>query len=229
MNLFEDIIVIDELIRSRRKTISIVINQDAKVTVRAPLRASMKEINSFIKEKSQWIQKKKLEIQKQINKRERKLYLSGEKFPFLGKNYPLIYINDCKNAIEFDYERFIIDIEYKNEAATLFNKWYKKAARRIIGDKLDSITSENNLEYSNFRINSAKSRWGSCSSRKTLNFTYRLIMLPEFVVDYIIIHELCHTIEMNHSQKFWNLVDEHCPDYKKAENWLKNNSYSIEL
>jgi predicted metal-dependent hydrolase len=157
------------------------------------------------------------------------MYLSGEKFLFMGKNYPLTYDKQRKKSIDFDGEKFIIDLKHRQKAEELFIKWYKTKARQIFHEKLESFSKETGLRYNALKINSAKSRWGSCSSKKNLNFSYRLIMTPEFVIDYVLLHELAHTVEMNHSKKFWEIVASIYPDYQKAEQWLKNNSYTIDF
>jgi predicted metal-dependent hydrolase len=227
--LFDDIIEIDELVRSRRRTISIIIDKDAKIIVRAPLKVSEKEIFNFINDKKGWIRKKQAEVMEQKNRRKKKMFLSGEKFLFKGKEYPLVYKKKPVNVFEFDGENFIMDTDYKSQAGELFVKWYKKAARQTIQEKLDFFSKETGLTYNSIKINSAKSRWGSCSSKKNLNFSYRLILTPEFVINYVILHELAHTVEMNHSRRFWEIVESIYPDYIKAENWLKSNSYSLDF
>ncbi len=227
--LFDDIIEIDELIRSRRKTISIIIDKDAKITVRAPLYASEKDILGFINQKHSWIKKKQTELIKQKQNRKKKMYITGEKFFYLGKEYPLVLKRDTDKLIYFDGGNFIINTLFKSQGEELFIKWYKETARNVLKEKIEKFSEQSGLHYNTFKINSAKSRWGSCSSKKNLNFSYRLIFTPEFVIDYIVVHELVHTKEMNHSNHFWALVEKIYPDYKKAEQWLQNNSYSLEL
>jgi len=226
-SLFDDIIEVDELIRTRRRTISIIIDKDTKIIVRAPLRIPEREIFDFINDKKEWIRKKQAEVREHRNKRKKKMFVSGEKFLFKGKEYPLEYADKPRDVFEFDNERFIIDLEYKTQAGELFTKWYKKAARQIIQEKLSFFSEETGFKYNSLKINSAKSRWGSCSSKKNLNFSYRLILTPELVINYVILHELAHTVEMNHSKRFWEIVGSIYPDYKKAEEWLKSNSYSL--
>ncbi len=227
--LFDDIIQIDELIRTRRRTISIIVDKDAKIIVRAPLNVPEQDIFDFINTKKGWIKQKQNEIIAQKLKRKNKMYISGEKFLFMGKHYPLTYSKDLKKSIDFDGEKFIINAKNKQKAGELFVKWYKHTARIIFHEKLEVFSRETGLQYNSLKINSAKSRWGSCSSKKNLNFSYRLIMTPEFVIDYVLLHELAHTVEMNHSKKFWEIVESIYPDYLKAEQWLKNNSYTIDF
>ena len=229
MTLFDDIIEVDELIRSKRRTISIIIDNDAKVIVRAPLKAPVNDILKFVRQKKNWIMEKQRVIKEQIRKQKPKLYLSGETFLYMGKEYPLVFEREVNYAFKFDGENFRANFECKSIIKEVFGKWYKLAAKKHISERISQISAATGLVYTGLRINSAKKRWGSCSSKRILNISYRLILTPEFIIDYIIIHELAHTLEMNHSKKFWKIVEKHCPDYKKAEKWLKLNSSTHEL
>lgn len=104
---------------------------------------------------------------------------------------------------------------------------YKKLAREIIPPRVEEFAQKYGFTYTSIRITSAQSRWGSCTSKKTLNFTYRLALAPQEVIDYVIVHELCHLRQMNHSSKFWAEVAAIMPDYKNQEKWLKQNGASI--
>ncbi len=102
-------------------------------------------------------------------------------------------------------------------------------AYSIISKRTKELSSTYNFKYNTIKINSARTRWGSCSAKNNLNFTKKIAILPDNVKDYIIIHELSHTIEKNHSRKFWNIVKNIIPNYKKQQTWLKENGYILEL
>jgi hypothetical protein len=225
--LFGDIIEIDELVRSRRRTISIIIENDARIIVRAPNNAPMSDILDFVRSKKTWIINKQTEIRESLKKNKTKLFLTGEKFLYKGNEYPLQFQPNLDFAFKFDGEKFVASIEIKDNIKQIFEKWYKLVAKSYLGNRTEELSEQTGLKISTVKINSAKRRWGSCSGKKTINYTWRLILTPEFVIDYIIIHELAHTVEMNHSPNFWNIVSKHCPDYRKAEKWLKNNSNSV--
>lgn len=104
---------------------------------------------------------------------------------------------------------------------------YKKLAREMIPLRVAEFAKEYDFSYNGVKITSAMTRWGSCTSKRNLNFTYRLALAPDFVRDYVIVHELCHLRQMNHSKRFWNEVANIMPDYKTAEKWLKENGASI--
>ncbi|MDZ4965188.1 DUF45 domain-containing protein, partial [Clostridium perfringens] len=101
--------------------------------------------------------------------------------------------------------------------------WYRKLATDIIGNRVMEISNKILLKPSKIIIKNQKSLWGSCNSKKEIRLNWRLVLMPYFVIDYIIIHELCHIIHMNHSKDFWDLVKQYCPNYKESKNWLKEN------
>ena len=169
-----------EVIKSRRKTISIEIRPDLRVVVRAPYRMSKRDINEFVTEKQDWIEKH----MKIVQERNAKLQ-EQEKFTMEEIN--------C----------------LADQALVYFPPRVKEYA-----DKMG-------VTYGRITIRNQKTRWGSCSSVGNLNFNCLLMLIPEEVRDYVIIHELCHRKEMNHSPKFWAEVGKYCPDYKTMEKRLK--------
>ena len=123
---------------------------------------------------------------------------------------------------------FYLDKKYKNDANILFANFYKKEARKYIEVRINEIAEKNNLKFNNLKITSAKTRWGSCTSQKNINFSYRLAMAPIKTIDYVIVHELAHLKNMNHSKKFWVLVEKMMTglypwDYKIYKKWLDDN------
>jgi predicted metal-dependent hydrolase len=105
--------------------------------------------------------------------------------------------------------------------------WLKSQARKTINQAVYCLCDKHNLSYNNVVIKDTRSRWGSCSGRKNLNFNWRLILAPEEVLNYVVVHETAHLQEMNHSGNFWKLVQERCPDYDLHRNWLKKNGASL--
>lgn len=221
-----------QIIRSRRRTMSLQVNLKSQIIMKVPLRIKEKEINSLITKHQKWILKQK----NKLKQYREKLFINGEDFLFLGKTYKLnlIYEENNKNyqtslnKINFD-NNFFLNSHKSSNAKNLFIKWYKEQAKIIIEERVDFYSKKMNLKYNSIKINSAKTRWGSCSIRKTLNFSYRIIMAPIEVIDYVIVHELAHTKEMNHQKKFWNIVISIMPNYKIHKKWLKDNGHNLNL
>lgn len=107
------------------------------------------------------------------------------------------------------------------EAEGILELWLRDQARRLIEDRLKEYSGIIGVEYNSIRIKDTKSRWGSCSSKGNLNFSWRIVMAPKEVMDYVIIHELCHLKHMNHSKEFWETVGQYMPDYEKHKDWLR--------
>ncbi|MCK5129834.1 MAG: M48 family metallopeptidase [Clostridiales bacterium] len=218
---------IDKLVRSNRKTISLQIDESAKLIVRAPYHISKNIINKFIDEKSAWIDKKQ-NLMKQHNEHNNIEYEDGKIFLFLGKKYQL-RINDTIKSIMIYEDNIEFPFKYIENAKKQMVIWYKRKAKEIIIPRAEEHVKNLNLNHNKIGINSAQKRWGSCNANGNINFSYRLIMAPIDVIDYVIIHELMHLKELNHSSQFWKLVESILPDYKIRRKWLKNNDFKMKL
>lgn len=218
---------VDQLIRSKRKTVAIIVQRDGKVIVRAPLKASQRQIRQFVETKIGWILEKKAQAQQQPPQTARQ-FTAGERFPYLGREYALSVVSGPRAGLRFE-AGFFLNQNSQAEAALLFEKWYKAAARKVLTERVRFYAQKFGLKYQKIRISSARTRWGSCSSRDTLSFTWRLVMAPLEVVDYVVIHELAHLRHPNHSAAFWAEVAGMMPDYKRQRDWLKKNGRFLTL
>lgn len=215
-------IKIDKIIKSKRKTISIIIDGNAELIVRCPLNTSKEYIDKIVAKKSKWI-KEKQELIKSRNKiYSKKEFIDGEIFMFLGKKYKLHVTNTVQN-IDITDSNILLPKAYIDNAYSHIVQWYKNQAMQIILERVKHYSKELDIKYKSAKISSARTRWGSCSSNNTLNFTYRLIMAPICVIDYVIVHELIHILQHNHSKHFWDEVKKVMPDYQIHRNWLKDN------
>lgn len=217
-------ITIDKLVKSKRKTIALQINSEGHLIVRAPFCATNQEIIRFIKKHINWIIKTKEKIKERNSQFKKMEFLEGKKLPFLGNFYNLTVIDESKEPLTFD-NGFFLKRTYLSKAKEVFERWYKKTAYQIIKERLDLYSKLTGLNYNSFKINSAKKRWGSCSLKNNLNFSWYLILTPPSCIDYVVVHELVHTIIKNHSKNFWNKVREIYPDYEKDRKFLREKSY----
>jgi predicted metal-dependent hydrolase len=220
------------LIRSkrRRRTISLQIKEDGKIIIYAPHYTPKWEIEEFIREKQLWINNRLSEKEKQI-KEATKTFLSGERFLYLGEWYPLeIHSLDHKEPpLRLSFGRFIIDKDHIEGARDLFIHWYKREAKEKIVERINDYSHRLHLFPKRVRITNARSRWGSCSRDNRLSFSWRMIMASLTVIDYILIHELVHIREKNHSKRFWTTLESILPDYKKHKLWLKENGHLLQV
>ncbi len=219
--------LVDEIIRSKRRTMAIIIQRDGKVIVRAPLKTPEKTIRAFVESKSGWINEKKAQALPPALLTVRQ-FKAGEKFPLLGQEHALSLVENQEAALKFE-AGFFLKQKYLPQALIVFEQWYRVAALKILTGRVVELAQKFGLRYQKIRITAARTRWGSCSSRGTLSFTWRLVMAPLEVVDYVVIHELAHLKVQNHSARFWAEVERMLPDYKLQREWLKKNGHTLSL
>ena len=227
MDSFASFILLNyQLIRSHRRTLALEISADASLIVRAPKRLSEKKINLFVLEKEKWITQKIKEVKQQLEDKKSFEFKENEMHTFLNEQYPIKIIEKQKIPLLFFQNSFYLsDLEQNPQEA--FEKLYIAQAKDWISKRVSHFATAHNLEFKNIKINKAKTRWGSCSHINNLNFNYRLILAPEYVLDYVVIHELAHTVHKNHSSNFWDFVEIMMPEYKKEKNWLKKNGSAL--
>lgn len=202
---------------SRRRTVSIQIGAGGKMTVRCPYYMGKWVVDGFLFEKQDWIYKHYIEA-------VRKAAVAG------GYRNSGFYV-DGSDGTGFDAGNGIDDSHspiQANEDPALVNK-HKKYARKIFEARVAYFQQFTGGNYTSITIRDQKTRWGSCSGRGTLSFNWRLILAPPEILDYVVVHELCHLTHMNHSKKFWELVGSVIPDYKAKRKWLKENGHTLRL
>lgn len=219
---------IDKIIRSKRKTIALQITDNATLIVKAPFEVSEETIRRVVIKHSKWIEEKKKEILSKDPKFTKKEFVSGEGFLYLGKSYKLHIVNQQDIPLKFDNGFFLLR-DYQPLAKDLFIKWYKERAYEKISERVKLYAQKRGFIYNKVSITKAEKRWGSCSSSGNLNFSWRLIMAPLPVIDYVVVHELVHLIEKSHGKAFWDKVKVLMPDYEKHREWLKNNGHLLRL
>lgn len=215
--------------KKRKKTISLLINRQGEVVIHAPIRTPVHDIDVFFRKKLPWLEKKLRD--RDTSETQAKRFVSGEEFLYLGELYPLLYSykNGKRQSLELINGSFVINTDKKDICQRLFIKWYRKRASEIINERLGFYSKMLNLFPSGTKITGALYRHGSCSGKNSLSFSWRLMMAPIPVIDYVIIHELCHIKEKNHSEGFWGLVEKAMPDYRKHKKWLKDKGRLFNL
>jgi len=227
MELHMENVKIEQIIRSKRKTIALEVTDRATLIVKVPYLVSNKTIDETIQRHIRWIRKRISNV-KNAEKFSEKEFVSGESFLYLGRTYRLFLVKEQKEALKFD-NGFYLSWNQKPFARDVFILWYKNAARNLILERIYYYSNLTGIKYNNVKITSARKRWGSCSREGNLSFTYRLIMAPISVIDYVVVHELCHIEVHNHSKAFWEKVKVIIPEYKKQKEWLKENGHLLNL
>jgi len=233
MNVIQGNGFIADIIRSsKRKTAAIKI-QKGKVFVIVPACLPMAAIESLVAKKNRWI-REKLAIQNEIIAIKPKEFVSGESFSFLGRNHPLKIESGLYPVIKLHQDELVVSVRDKtadNALAIkqLLIKWYKQQAESELRDKTEKFSRIIGVNPTSVTIKSFKSRWGSCSITAGIQYNWKIIIAPDPVVDYVVVHELVHLREKNHTQKFWEIVATILPDYEKRKEWLKVNGNHFEL
>jgi predicted metal-dependent hydrolase len=218
-------IQINNLVRSKRRTIALIVERDGSLTVRAPNRAALTDIESFIREKSAWITRTRERLQA-IHEVPKKQFVDGEKYLFLGETYELELVKPQKPVLQFR-DGFYLGHSSQKHGEQAFTLWYKAQALKVIGERVEFFSQIHGLVPGRIKITSARTRWGSCSPNGTLNFTWRLVMAPLDVIDYVVVHELVHLKVKNHSKRFWNGVQRIMPEYHLHRKWLRKHGEKL--
>ena len=216
------------------QTISLSFDKDVNLIVKAPFWMKSSDIEAFLLEKAEWIEAtgRRLENARRKELESRIRLENGDVFFYLDNKLTLTVIREERNRAKikrigerlFLWVPYEADYEYRQKQ---LEKWYRNEASLVVEEKAREYAKKLHVEFEDIRIKDQKSRWGSCSGKGNLNFNWRILMAPEAVCDYVIIHELCHLEYMDHSQNFWGLVEEICPEYKKCRNWLKEHAQRL--
>lgn len=221
-------VTVNEIIRTKRKTIALIVERDGRLIVRAPLRAKEESIRDFLKQKEKWVLRKQAEVKSFYPPFVPKEYVNGEGFRFLGQIYKLQIIEDKQPKLYLN-GNFRLAQSALPRAEAVFEKWYRKQAHEVLTGRVHWYAAKHGFQYKQVKITSARTRWGSCNSARTLSFSWRLVMAPMPVIDYVVIHELVHLQVRNHSKKFWSRVGVIMPDYEQKIEWLEKNGHLLNL
>jgi predicted metal-dependent hydrolase len=222
-----DEIPIEKIVRSRRRSIALVITPDGHLIVRAPLKTPVALIHAFVKEKNGWI-KKTVGKMKQRPVATVHAYEEGETFFYLGRVYPLHIVESGNSPIERT-DRLCVCRTLLPDIRHRLKCWYVQEAQREIHARCMWFSMTTGYTPKSIRITDARQRWGSCTSTGGLNFSWRLIQAPLEIVDYVIVHELVHLKQPDHSKKFWSKVEEIMPDYERRREWLRENERLLRI
>lgn len=213
-----------QVVRSKRKSVALVIDNEAKLIVRAPMDMPDTVIDGFVRKKKRWINEKQKQVAVFGEKHPDVVVETGESLMYLGSNYAII--KDAVDMVEFSGNELIVPENYNVEALT---SWLKEQAIQVISERVKLNANIMGITPGTINISEAKARWGSCSTKNNLNFAWRLIMCPLSVIDYVVVHELSHITYKNHSPAFWARVKTVHPNYEDDQNWLKLNKKLMEI
>ena len=221
---------IAEVIRtSRRKTADIRV-EEGEVSVVVPLHTSNEKIDQLLSNKRLWI-KEKIALQRELAPASDKEFISGEAFPYLGRNYRLKVVQGAFAPVKLKEGRLIVQLPETSQQPNMIRnalvRWYKRQAEQKIQEKVKRYAPIVGVEPLGVTIKTFKSRWGSCTPKGELEFNWLIMLAPNRMVDYVVVHELCHLIHHDHSPEFWQEVNRVMPDYQECRAWLRENSVKL--
>lgn len=212
---------------SDRKTLGLTVERDMSVVVRAPKGTSWERIEAFVEKRKLWIKEKQLHPQKYRPPRPIKEFVSGESVLYLGQEYRLDIQEGEEEFIKLSGKFFVCGPK-QADLKEHFRQWFIDCAKETIPPRARLYAERMGASYEKVLISDMKYRWGSCTPRSNLNFNWRLIKAPMHVVDYVVVHELAHLLERNHSPRFWQHVKTQIQRYEAAKSWLKDKGQCLE-
>jgi predicted metal-dependent hydrolase len=218
-----------DVIRSKRRKKSISLNVvDGKVRVLIPYHLPKCDLDKLLHEKQEWISQS---VQKQQANQAAtaKLFIHGEVFTYLGKPYSLQLLPALREQLTLIDNNIILHLPPSVDVRNAVIRWYWQQARQLLTVKTYEYAKIIGVLPTSITIKEYKARWGSCSIDAEINYNWKLIMAPQEVIDYVVIHELCHILQHNHSAAFWQHVEIFAPQFKQQRKWLKVNGSSLDI
>jgi predicted metal-dependent hydrolase len=214
---------------AKRRQLTITVERDRSVVVHAPEGLAEEKIRRVVEAKRQWIYEKINHPQKyrDLHHGPGKELVSGESALYLGRQYRIEVVRDGLNGVRFN-RGFVIPAILGKRKEEALREWYIGRAKEKIIPRGKAHARRLGVEAAAVKIADGHYRWGSCTTRNNVGFNWRLIKAPMFVIDYVIVHELAHLIETNHTPRFWNIVRTQVPMMEKAKTWLKENGGLLE-
>lgn len=208
--------------RREVKNARLRVNEDGSVHLFVPLSFTDEDVENLYERKKSWI------ISKQnFFKQKSKIQLRHNELLLFGNRYAYYYSKQYKNKVVVNHESKTIQAQRDLLDSAVQEKWLKSVAKRHIAERVETLSEALLLPYNKLYIRGQKRKWGNCSSEKNISINWRLIKAPAFVIDYVIIHELCHTVIMNHSAHFYTMLRLHYPNGDAAQAWLNKYGNSL--
>lgn len=208
--------------RRKVKNARLRVNEDGSVHLFVPLFFTDEDVTKLLERKKGWITSKQKFFQQKS-----KIQLRRNELLLFGNRYAYYYSTQNKNKVVVNHESKTIQAQRDLLDSAVQEKWLKSMAKRHITERAETLSEALLLPYNKLYIRSQKRKWGNCSSEKNISINWRLIKAPEFVIDYVITHELCHTVIMKHNAHFHTLLRSHCPDGDAAQAWLDRYGNSL--
>jgi predicted metal-dependent hydrolase len=224
--------------RSHRVASARIVVKPGLVEIVAPLQIPEHKLHKFVQAKQQWVTQALLKMAASSPQNSGFVpseYKSGAEMTYQGKAYPVTILPTKLKRVKIEFiDGYRVHIpetmnpdEHKHQIREAVIRWMKKQTKQLVEQMVESHAAQKQLFPHSISIKTQKSRWGSCGIHNDININWLLIMAPKEVLEYVVVHELCHIKVKNHSSQFWSLVAEHLPDYQIRRNWLKKQGRSL--
>ena len=217
---------------NRKRTIALEVKNN-KLIIKTPRSVSKKTLVDLIRRKQQWIKKRAILNFEEQNLKNRG-FIDNDKFYFRGDEYRLSLILGRKEAVKI--EGGLLVVSYVDDKSIdrgtikrLLEDWYLKESIEILKARTEELAQQMRVQPYGITVKNYKSKWGSCTANNKISYNWRIIMAPDPIIDYLIVHELSHIIEPNHSKNFWYQVGNYCKDFQKKRKWLRENGHKLVL
>jgi len=205
----------------RIRGIRLEIRHDSGLSVVVPKKYSQDEIKDLLTKKSRWIMRHLPGIKPVQMPLFHKEADHGDRLPYMGRQIEIVKIQGKRPSIALQGDRLVLTLDgAKQRTARILERWYRWQAEIVFSKKADNFMQQIGVRYKKILIRGQRTRWGSCSRLHNLTLNWKLLMAPEPIIDYVIVHELAHIKHMNHSKRFWDTVAKFCPRWKEHRKWL---------
>ena len=183
--------------------------------------------HELVEDNTQWVLDSWREYQDYREQAPSRSFTPGEHFPFRGGTRRLAVRDVERSHVTSDEVILATDAVERRGIQDELEALYRSEARDVFGSRIDHYADEMDVEPGQLELRNQRTRWASCSRKRTLSFNWRLVMAPDDVIDYVVIHELTHLLESNHTRRFWSIVSKYDPEYKSHAEWLDENSVQL--
>lgn len=221
-----------EVVRTRRRKTAQIRVAEGAVSIWVPMRMPVKKIDALLHSRRDWILKK-VALQAQVTPLEPRAYVSGEIFSYLGSNYRLEVDDGAFAPVKLRQGCLYVRVPGGSTHAHLVRnaliRWYKQRAYDKLSQMVEQFSHQVGAYPTKVEIKNFKARWGSCSSTGVIQFNWRIMLAPKRMTEYVVVHELCHILQHNHSKAYWREVERVMSDYRVCREWFKANGSCLQV
>ena len=212
------------LIRSSRRTVALQVERDGSVVVRAPLRMARRDIDAFLASRADWLSRALARVREQAAQSPVLTVAEGAQLPWLDETLTLRL--EPRRGARREGPLLLLPEDAPERA---LEAWARREARTWLAERTALFALRMGVSPSGMKITGARTRWGSCSSRNSLNFTWRLMLCPSALADYVVVHELAHICRKDHSPAFWAQVEAVLPDWRERRRALNRRQFIMDF